>query len=297
MRVLGRRLEGLYNQVRLLALKNTASWKMIDGKFEMVLCRRDMMDQAFYLGTYDRCLVYLVENVVKKEDTCIDIGAHTGYVTLQLASQVGGKGQVLSFEPDPRSRGILAQNCSRNGFSNVRIYGFAVGAVSGYCDLKLSSQLGWSTLFPNEVAGETVVSEVRVPIYSIDQLRERGMMKLDLDRLSFMKIDCEGAEPFVLEGMRNMLRLSSPLIWIEVNKGSLRAAGSSASAVVGTLLELGFGVFSPKFHRNMLRSPQLTLRETGMDGEESLAACSDIIALKHDAVGRLTGGDVGVIWS
>ena len=62
--------------------------------------------------------------------------------------------------------------------------------------------------------GLTLEGELRVRVHSLDGLARQGTLGLDLARLVFVKVDCEGSEPLVLAGMRETLRATSPAIMI-----------------------------------------------------------------------------------
>ena len=78
--------------------------------FWMKLDPNQPLDRSVLLqGVWDPALTMFLQQYVQAADTCIDIGAHKGYVSCLLASLVGKKGMVLSFEPDPRAFSIIAE--------------------------------------------------------------------------------------------------------------------------------------------------------------------------------------------
>jgi len=209
------------------------------------------MDQTFYLGTYDPWLVDVLRRIVKPGDTCLDVGAHKGYVTLHLARRVGPGGRVFAFEPDPRARACLEAHCQRNRLAQVSLFPYALGREHGDLTFSLSTQLGWSSFFPNQDAQPTVADRVSVPVRSLDRMRRDRDLVLGPKRLTFVKIDTEGAERLVLEGMRELLGASRPMLWIEINRGSLEAAGTRDDEIVSLLHELGFALFVPHRYRRL----------------------------------------------
>jgi hypothetical protein len=54
---------------------------------------------------------------------------------------------------------------------------------------------------------------------------DRLASELSLDKLDFLKIDVEGAEPFVFEGARATLKRYKPAILFEVNTTALAELG------------------------------------------------------------------------
>jgi FkbM family methyltransferase len=240
----------------------------------------DWMDCAFYLGAYDPCLIKAINLWVKPGDVCIDIGAHKGYVTLFLARAVGPTGHVYAFEPDPRAREFLERHCQRNGLRNVKTLPYALGERSGTGHLFLSSQLGWSSKFPNEIAKPTIQEQISVPLRTLDDLVEAREINLDLKRLRFVKVDAEGSEPLILLGMRRVLLDSSPFLAMEVNHGSLAAAGFCATGLQGILQQSGFCIYVPRCSRPLFI--QRFFLEPLRDINTQVVGNIDILAVKKD---------------
>ena len=149
----------------------------------------------------------LIARTVRDGDTCLDIGAQKGYVSLTLAKAVGSKGRVLAFEPTNE----LLRNSRRTSTvpisSVIEVFHCALGEREGSCTFVLSKVLGWSSRFPNELAKTAIEETVEVKVNSLDEMIARKEIVLDASRLSFIKLDAEGSEPFILRGMS---RLYSP---------------------------------------------------------------------------------------
>ena len=54
---------------------------------------------SYLVGTAEPHLQRIIREYVHPRDVVYDIGANIGYVTLSFVKQVGGAGQVISFEP------------------------------------------------------------------------------------------------------------------------------------------------------------------------------------------------------
>jgi len=57
----------------------------------------DDLDRQFYLGTFDPTMRRLIKKFVREGDTCLDIGAQKGFVSLTLAKAVGKSGRIFSL--------------------------------------------------------------------------------------------------------------------------------------------------------------------------------------------------------
>ncbi len=99
------------------------------------------------------------------------------------------------------------------------------------------------------LSGERRRHEVRVR-RGDDLLREEGVAQIDL-----LKVDVEGAELDVLEGLHDTLKRSrDAAILIELNPASVTAAGCDPVGVWSSLRQLGFDVHD--VNDRALDSPQ-----------------------------------------
>jgi FkbM family methyltransferase len=270
---------GWYRARRVSRLGEKPSWRKVGRGLVMEIDPSDPMDRAFYLGTYDRPLVMLIDRLVKRGDVSIDIGAHKGYVTLRLARAVGERGRVVAFEPDPRAREHLIRNCEKNRLRNVNVLSCSLGDVNGTCTLMLARQLGHSTRFPHELAAGFVGS-TEVAVRTLDGLLADPALRLDLSRLWLIKIDAEGSEARVLRGMQATLASSSPLLWIEINPTALRASGASSRELEQQLIRMGFTFYLPKFEITLLGRRLLFQSVTDIDRQ--ILGPVNVVAFKRD---------------
>lgn len=134
-------------------------------------------------------------------EVALDIGAHVGAVSLYLARKFK---RVIAFEGVPATFQYLAHNVA--GVANVDARNVAVGGESGevyFAHYPKHGQL-------SHISGETTAGTMNVgpiPLCTIDSLK--------LAQVSFMKIDVEGSELAVVEGARDTIVTSRPLILIE----------------------------------------------------------------------------------
>jgi FkbM family methyltransferase len=244
-----RKVRDYLQNARLRALGPEPGWAEVEGGFEMFIDPKDDLDQEFYLGTFEPAMRELIAKVVQAGDTCLDIGAQKGYVSLTLARAAGDSGKVFSFEADSRAAEKFLANIGRSKKSSIHLMQYALGEKEGTCTFALSDVLGWSSRFPNEMAKNAVHKVVEVPMHSLDALMERKELDLNLDKLSFIKMDVEGSEPFVIKGMRKLLLTAKPILFLEVNYDSLTAAGSSAEELQGLLQDLDYNLYQTKIDR------------------------------------------------
>ena len=173
--------------------------------YKMLLDKNDVMH--FSLFNYEPIETEIVKTNVKKNDIVVDVGANIGYYTLLMAKN---NASVFSYEPEPQNFTLLKKNVILNNFSsNVRLYNKAVSNFHGNSKLVLS----------DHSTGQHKLNKNRFGTKSIDV----EVTKLELDKIDFAKIDVEGAELLVLQGMK----ILPNKMLVEFQSTNLKESGSN----------------------------------------------------------------------
>jgi FkbM family methyltransferase len=142
-----------------------------------------------------------------------DVGANLGFFSLLGAHLAGlDAGRVYAFEAAPENAQAIARNAELNAIPNVSVIEKAVTARSGRGRLQVVDDQSWSKLedYGRHPNTEQVID---VELVSIDELLEAG----ELEPPTVVKIDVEGAEIAVLEGMRLTIARHRPAIICELH--------------------------------------------------------------------------------
>jgi len=150
--------------------------------------------------------------VVKKGHVVFDIGANVGYYTVLSARLAGPQGRVIAMEPAVRNLAYLYRHVMLNKLTNVTI----IPAACSHAVALASFSKG-----PNCATGHLGAKNDRqgdpVPTVSVDDVAQQLGLLPDI-----VKIDVEGAEMDVLQGMRNTLKKTKPAIFLSVHSDELR---------------------------------------------------------------------------
>jgi FkbM family methyltransferase len=211
----------------------------VDG-FKMYICQNfkpeiiDEYGMEFLLyGKWEPYTSKLFINEVTKARTVVDVGANIGYYTLLGSSSLGDKGEVYSFEPDERNFDLLLKNIKLNHFNNILPVRRAVSNVTGKSLLFLNKYSGWHSLF--NAHGDSV-SSVVVDTVTLDDYFINNDIVIDV-----VKIDVEGAEIPVLQGMRQQIEKNESIkIFIEFSPDCINKSGFSTEDFWEQLMLLGF---------------------------------------------------------
>jgi FkbM family methyltransferase len=142
-----------------------------------------------------------------------DVGANLGFFAM-LGAHLAGleSGHVYAFEAAPDNAEAIRVNAALNGIGNVSVICKAVSARSGRGRLQVVDDQSWSKL---EDYGEHPLTEhvIDVDLVAIDDLVASGEIRPP----TLVKIDVEGAELAVLEGMRSTITTHRPAIICELH--------------------------------------------------------------------------------
>lgn len=148
------------------------------------------------VGWFEPTETRLIHRLVKPGDTVVDVGANIGYYTLQLARLVGPAGRVFAFEPEPRNFDLLRRNIWENGYNNVTLVHAAVLARQETRRLYLNHENRGDHRLQATVGRE----DIEVEGLSLDEFFSTFSGRVD-----FVKIDVQGAEGEVFDGMQGLV--------------------------------------------------------------------------------------------
>jgi len=144
-----------------------------------------------------------------------DIGANIGFFSLIAARIIGESGRVYSFEPVIEHAATLRKNAQLNGLENITVFEVAVGRNSRIDELLLTTCEGGSAISTSSVKPSAPVSRRMIQVAPLDDLIPAGNLRLP----SFVKIDVEGVEFEVVQGMTNTITTSKPVLLYEIDDG------------------------------------------------------------------------------
>jgi FkbM family methyltransferase len=201
-----------------LPLVGIVKYKLPNGQLMSFRSYGDdyLLNLIFWKGSYEPETASLFFNLAGRSNCTVDAGAHVGFYTL-MASYANPHGQVIAFEPFPRTHARLEENVRLNGRSNVRCVAAALGGATGSAELchvadpGIPSNSSLRLLDPFDMRCQRTT----VPLAMLDDFAN----KENLPTIDLIKMDTEGTEADVLVGMRERLCRDRPFIICEVLKG------------------------------------------------------------------------------
>lgn len=166
-----------------------------------------------------------------------DVGANVGFFGLIAARIVGGDGAVYAFEPLPHIAAETRANAERNGLGNLQVLEVAAGDREGTASLIVTRHPGGATLSRADV-GDDAVGEVAVRTVRLDDLVVAGTIRPP----DTVKIDVEGVEMEVIDGLRRTIAGHRPVIVCEFDAVTGDLADEKVHRAGEVLGQLGYAL-------------------------------------------------------
>jgi FkbM family methyltransferase len=194
-----RRLPYYQEDVALLLGKLTVGRApAVVNSARMTLDVREHIQRGMFLGTYEPAQTAWFRQCLSAGDTVVDVGASFGYYTTLGAQLVGPTGRVFAFEPSPVAGQVIENAIRESGLSNVILTRAALGKIASTVSLFLPNTPHLHS--PSILPTDTAFRPIQVPVLRLDQFEA-----LEGREVKVLKMDVEGYEPDVLEGMSGLL--------------------------------------------------------------------------------------------
>ncbi len=155
----------------------------------------------YYFGTWEPNLTAWLSSRFERMEGAVflDVGANVGYYSLLAHRLMPATSSVVAIEASPLIHGMLADNIRLNGYERIRTVNCAAAAEPGSLTIyhASDSNLGGSTTNAGVWEGDGV----RVSALPLSEILSND----EVARLMLVKVDVEGAEWPVLQGLSPLL--------------------------------------------------------------------------------------------
>jgi FkbM family methyltransferase len=198
---LNRRLKSLYWRLKCITSSNQLFLFTLRDGSHFYYPLNTAIGKSLFIEEFEKQEIQVVENLLKKGDTFVDIGANGGFYTVIASKIVGDTGHVYAFEPGLEELDLLQKNISANNLNNVVVIKKAVSNIKGTTQFAISKDGAMNSLLETSHPDQHVKEWRDVEVTTLDDtVKEFNIKKVD-----FVKIDVEGAEKLVFEGSRKAL--------------------------------------------------------------------------------------------
>lgn len=186
----------------------------------------------FLYGCWEPECTRIFKEMLPEGAKVLELGANIGYYALLAALSAE---RVYAIEPEPHNVALLRANVALNLWDDrIEVY-----------ELAASDSVGKASLYVSENRAEHKLAEssdlprgsyIDIETTTIDEF-------LKGKEVDVIRMDVEGAEWFIIKGMRNILEGNNPLILIiEVHPNFIRDYGGDPIVMLKLLLNAGFKI-------------------------------------------------------
>lgn len=179
------------------------------GRYRLFVSTDDIGFSTFILldGYWEMSVTEAFVELLKPGMKVADCGANLGYYTLLAADLVGSEGRVFAYEPNPQLTRRLTSSIHVNGFTDrVVLHPHALGDITGEIVMAIPPEEPknghWTDLPLTEM--DHAKGLIAVPQRCLDD-------SLRNESVDFIKIDVEGSEERLWNGMSGILGRRTPL--------------------------------------------------------------------------------------
>ncbi len=171
---------------------------------------------AAILGRTEGALLACFAKHASSGETWLDVGAHYGYTAIALSKLVGSNGRVFAFEPMLNTAGSIARMRLLNNLTLLTVIPMGLGNGA---EMRVESLYSVRGMIDSTLQGANGFKETLL-VSRFDWLWPQ--ISGSDAHIDGIKIDVQGMEISVLEGMASILKESRPKLFLEIHHGASR---------------------------------------------------------------------------
>lgn len=219
------------------ALKKKYFFKNIHGyKMRLDIHRPGIGYELAIWGGREELDTYVVRQQILPGMHVVDVGANIGYYTLLLSSCVGNKGKIFAYEPFPENFSDLQHNVVSNELKDlVTTNQKAVSNTSGQATFFVGKADNLGTMMDYTAFTNEAQKSISVETTTIDEI------VAEVGPIDFLRMDIEGSEVQVFEGMKNTFKQAiPPRVLFEIHPVGPIDPDPRFTPTIEKLLEVGY---------------------------------------------------------
>jgi FkbM family methyltransferase len=236
--------------------------------FQAVSKARDIRN-----GSWSEPELDLISFAVSPGETVLDLGANFGLYSYHLSRTLKGSGRIYAFEPVPFTYETLRLVARILRFRNVTLFEKGCSDKAGKISFEVPVQESGAF-----AAGQAYIGGRRDDREGKEgQVRWAGTKEVvcevislddflpDIDELSLIKCDIEGAELFAFRGARKLIAKHLPTVICEINPWFLEGFGVKLEELTGFFFDQGYQLFHYRTDNGRGRLRPVTTQEVVED--------------------------------
>ena len=234
-------LSSIFYHLKYLFYKNILLSKYLKKKiynFEMFLNLNDkgLSRTLILFGERELDHKIILEKVLKKNMSIMDIGSNIGYYVLLQRNIIGSDAKIIAIEPIPQNIEFLKKNLELNNDLKTKVIQGAVSNKNDYSYIYSSTFFNLGTFHPSGKSKEFIENKLKVKTFSLSNLcLKHGIPDL-------IRMDVEGHEVKILENLVSIKNLKIfPMICFETHLTKY-SKKNSINKILEKLFKIGYYV-------------------------------------------------------
>lgn len=194
--------------------------------------------ELYYFKVWEQHLLDVIDKYVIEGSVAIDAGANFGSISIPISKKLGDSGKLYSFEMSKIMTERLKRNLQQNKCSNVEVINTALSETVGeevfFKEPELNENINFGDIRINK---KNIGSQIKTT--TIDSLEIQGKLQ---DRVSFIKVDCQGYDLKVMRGAKNIIQKYKPIVVFEWESEMSAMFGDTMEDVIKFFSELNYEV-------------------------------------------------------
>lgn len=239
-------------------------------KYVAYPCGQDyIVKNLFWFGDFEPWITFMIRCLIKSGEVVCDIGANIGDTALQILPYLGSSGHIYCFEPVPVLQACLVENLKANNVSSISLVPKVLSNCCGQLIMTVPvTQPGWSKIINNNT--DSVSENIEIEVITFDD----WLKESNISQVAVCKVDVEGHELEVFEGMKNSLRAGKiGSIIFERHQQC-----NTTDAVVKFLYDFNYKIF--RIYKSFLKTEALEL----LNHQTYLRKTADYIAVLEGSI-------------
>lgn len=193
-------------------------------------------------GYYERDLCKHLEKELKGiiNPVFLDIGANIGLISIFLISRIK-KLKIFAFEPGPHQYNLFNLTIKNNNLNEkICLYNKALSYETGVAKFATHEEkdVSGDGFLDTGRAGNSKIIDVNI------ETLDHWWDEISHKKIDLIKMDTEGAELWILQGAKNFLLKSKPIIYFEINEENLKPYPYKSKDILNWFNENDYKMYS-----------------------------------------------------
>lgn len=211
---------------------------------KMFLDTRDISITPHILldGYWEMNVTNIITDIIKEGMNIVEVGTNIGYYSIVSASKIGKTGKIYAFEANPYIFEILHRNIDMNGFlDRTELINKVVMNRSGKVSFSMLKKHHGGSSIVKFSDRHLEKKREHVDINDIDAISLDEYFKNKNIKIDVIKIDAEGSEPYIFDGMKKLINDNPNIIIIcEFNQYIISEAKTDPKKFLEKIEQYGF---------------------------------------------------------